>query len=67
MIDRFRGLLDLARALNAVPHLIREQAELELRVDECEQRTEHVAAVLDEIYVGPRLARAQRAKEADRV
>lgn len=57
MIDRLRQLSDLARTVFAVPHLIAEQAALELRVDELQQRLDDVAAIVNEIYVGPRLAR----------
>ncbi|HUR86034.1 MAG TPA: hypothetical protein VMY78_11870 [Solirubrobacteraceae bacterium] len=53
IVDRFRGLLDLARALNAVPHLITEQAEHELRVDELEQRLNDVAAIANEFTSEP--------------
>lgn len=55
MISQFHELLDLGRALFAVPHLIAEQAALELRVDELEQRHDHLAAITGELYVGDAL------------
>jgi hypothetical protein len=62
--DRFRELLELARALNAVPHLIEQNTALELRVDELEQRHEHLAqrhenlaSITEELYLGPRHVR----------
>lgn len=55
MIARLRQLLDVGRSLFAVPHLIAEQAVLELRVDELEQRHDHLAAITGELYIGDAL------------
>jgi hypothetical protein len=52
MILRLREIVDTARALLAVPHLISEQAALELRVDEVEQRLDDVAAIANEFHTG---------------
>jgi uncharacterized protein (DUF3084 family) len=71
VIARIRDLLDLARSLHAVPHLIEQQTALELRVDELEQRHEHLAqrhehlaqrhenlaSITEELYLGPRHVR----------
>lgn len=53
MIARLRQLLDVGRALFAVPHLIAEQAALELRVDELEERVDDVAAIANEFTSEP--------------
>lgn len=53
MISRFHEVLDVARALFAVPHLIAEQAALELRVEELEQRLDDVAAIANEFTTAP--------------
>jgi hypothetical protein len=52
MLSRLRDLIDLARAVQAVPHLIKASADLELRLGELEKKVGDVEALAREVNVG---------------